>query len=221
MASTLLIAGCVALLVILALGVGLGIGLTRNKEDPVQNFSQQYSSKYCTPNDICWPNSTVWTENFQKSNTQLKERYISDYKTCTQQGSDAREISATGDGICMQYHNCRYEFCEVDSKIWNIPEYTVIAKTVQDIKNAIEFANEYNIPVTVKTTGHNYAGSSTGRGTLNIYMRDFEEGVTLKTNGEFSDSCGTNYAHTVKVGGGRVWEEVYGAVGREQFKKYS
>ena len=209
------------ILSILAIGlVGLGIGLSlkkSEKEDAIQTYRSSYTAKYCSPNNQCWPNATVWQVfgNTLSEGAILTEQFSNDYRTCERQGSDARKILNSGDGICMQYHNCKYEFCEVSQGTWNIPEYTVTVKKVGDIQAAINFANDHNIPVTIKTTGHNYAGSSTGRGTLNIYMKDFEEGTTMKTNSEFSDTCGGNFENTIEVGGGQIWEEVYKAVGSD------
>jgi FAD/FMN-containing dehydrogenase len=55
----------------------------------------------------------------------------------------------------MMLPNCTYQFCNVNGKRKsNRPAYTVMVMTEQDISVALQFANRYNIPVTVKTTGH-------------------------------------------------------------------
>ena len=97
------------------------------KEDDIQTYRSSYTAKYCSPNNKCWPNATVWQVfgNTLSEGAILTEQFSNDYRTCERQGSDARKILNSGDGICMQYHNCKYEFCEVSQGTWNIPEYTL------------------------------------------------------------------------------------------------
>jgi len=73
----------------------------------------------------------------------------------------------------MQAHHCSFEFCD-SSKDYNLPAYTVIVETEDDIQRTLQFANTYNIAVSVKTTGHSYSGSSTQRDSILIWMAYFE-----------------------------------------------
>ena len=73
----------------------------------------------------------------------------------------------------MHYHYCSKQFCLKDSPR-NISAYSVEALNVGDVQKAIAFANKHNIPVTVKTSGHSLAGSSTGKDSLLIWMHNFE-----------------------------------------------
>lgn len=60
-----------------------------------------------------------------------------------------------GEGVCTIPEQCQFQFCNWDGKrTWNLPAYTVDARTEGDIQQAFSFANRYNIPVTIKTTGH-------------------------------------------------------------------
>ncbi|MEO0686725.1 MAG: FAD-dependent oxidoreductase, partial [Cyanobacteria bacterium J06649_11] len=138
------------------------------------------------------------------------------YQLCVEQGTDSFNISTTGNGICMQYHDCSRQFCKKD-KPWNIPAYSVEALNVEDVQKSIAFANKHNLPVSVKTSGHNYAGSSTGKDSLLIWMYNFES--YLKTVNDvkknYMDTCGTKYPHVVKIGGGQSWGSVYKALGSD------
>ena len=172
--------------------------------------------EYCYRSDSCWPTQSQWKDlrdSLKGTTHQLEE---DDYKECIEQGGNSFNISAAGNGICMQYHDCSRQFCLKDSP-WNVPAYSVEALNVGDVQKAIAFANKHNIPVTVKTSGHNYAGSSTGKDSLLIWMHNFESYLQsvndVKRN--FTDTCGTKYSHAVKVGGGQVWDSVYRALGSD------
>lgn len=135
----------------------------------------------------------------------------SEYATCENvKPTDAAAWTLVGaaHGICMQYHSCSRKNCVLGSD-WDLPAYTVQAETVQDIKAAIEFAKAHDIPVSVKSTGHSYSGSSTMAGTLMIWMNKFEKHGAI---GPHTDTCGTTEPTTLKLGGGQPWFEAYSAV---------
>ena len=172
--------------------------------------------EYCSRSDSCWPTQSQWKDlgdSLKGTIHQLKE---DNYKECIEQGDNAFNISATGNGICMQYHDCSKQFC-IKNSPWNIPAYSVDALNVSDVQKAIAFANKHNLSVTVKTSGHNYAGASMGKDSLMIWMHNFESYLQsvndVKKN--FTDTCGTKYSHAVKVGGGQVWDSVYRALGSD------
>ena len=131
------------------------------------NVSFCSKKKYCEPNSICWPSPSEWDDFGKSLNGTLHQLSSGDYEQCEKQGENAFNISSTGNGICMQYHDCSRLFCQADNP-WNIPAYSVEAKSVQDVQMAISFANKHNIAVSIKTSGHSYAGSSMGASTLLI-----------------------------------------------------
>lgn len=173
---------------------------------------------YCLPsNSSCWPSQAQWSELKSKiSGGKLHD--ISDNseynKVCDASSLDpnaAYTLQDEGEGRCMQYHDCSKEKCD-DKASWNIPEYSVEASEENDIIEAIKFANEHNIQVVVKTTGHNYAGASMGDGALLIWMRHFKKyGDIIKAY----EKCSETYDAVLKVGGGQIWEEAYKAVGND------
>ena len=113
----------------------------------------------------------------------------------------------------MQYHDCSKVGCDKNAD-WDISEYAVEVREVEDIQLVVNFAREHRIPITVKTTGHSYAGSSTGKGSINIWTHNLNIRAEMLPENSFSDSCGTTtHPHTVKVGGGNQWKEVYRTVG--------
>ena len=173
---------------------------------------------YCLPsNSSCWPSQAQWDELKSKiSGGKLHD--ISDdsqySKVCDASSTDpkaAYTLEDKGEGRCMQYHDCSKKKCD-DGAGWNIPEYSVEASEENDIMEAIKFANQHNIQVVVKTTGHNYAGASMGDGALLIWMRHFKKYGEVK---KAHQKCGETYEAVLKVGGGQVWEEAYKVVGND------
>ena len=184
----------------------------------VVQISAKDSFDYCIPsNSSCWPSKDQWNELKSKiSSGKLHDISNDDEysKVCGASASDpgaAYTLENTGEGRCMQYHDCSKKKCD-EGAAWNIPEYSVEASEENDIIEAIKFANQHNIQVVVKTTGHNYAGASMGDGALLIWMRHFKKYGDIK---KAYEKCGETYDAVLKVGGGQVWEEAYKAVGND------
>lgn len=72
------------------------------------------------------------------------------------------------------------------------------------------FASEFDIEVTVKTTGHSYPGSSTAADSMLIWMANYPKDGTITTS--YADSCGTTTDAVVGIGGGETWNDVIEAV---------
>ncbi|MGL4523825.1 MAG: FAD-binding oxidoreductase [Bacilli bacterium] len=90
---------------------------------------------------------------------------------------------------------------------WNrsqqyFPRIIVYCYTNHDVSNAVCYARYYNIPLRIRSGGHNYEGYSTGNQTLIV---DVSAMNTLVYN-EFS--------HSVTVGAGATNGDVYGFLGK-------
>jgi len=120
----------------------------------------------------------------------------------------------------MQTHNCNSEYCNSDNA-WNLPAYSVRAETLEDIQRTLEFCNLHNIAVSVKTSGHNYSGSSTAKDSVLIWLAHYEKHGDILTDQDvngFTDSCGTEYIYStdidiIKIGAGATWGDVYNFAG--------
>jgi hypothetical protein len=118
-----------------------------------------------------------------------------------QKGSD--ELAASANGICMQTYYCGWEFCEPsnDPEHYNLPSVTIDVRTESDISelfkyihvNKVKIAsserhhnrndeNSQYSSVAVKTSGHSYQGSSTGKNSLLIWMYHFQKDEKVKTS---------------------------------------
>jgi len=167
------------------------------------------TSTYCIPSQDCWPAAPLWQTFGDGLNGKLTPLQTTNYQKCVEQGDNAFNISATAEGMCMQYHDCSKKFCNATNTEWTVPAYSVEAKNVNDVIKTFEFANQHNILVTVKTSGHSYSGSSMGKDSILIWMYSFTKYLDIKEN--YKDSCEEKVHSTViKVGGGQTWGEVYG-----------
>ncbi|RWA09890.1 hypothetical protein EKO27_g5203 [Xylaria grammica] len=89
----------------------------------------------------------------------------------------------------------------------NYASYSINVSSIEDIKAGIRFANTKNVRLTVKNTGHDLLGKSTGAGALSLWMHN------LKAI-QFFDEChhGSKYAGPcVKLGAGVIFDEVIAA----------
>ncbi|XP_066931256.1 uncharacterized protein [Clytia hemisphaerica] len=163
---------------------------------------------YCTPkNRNCWPNSETWQRLLgDRLDGKLHKFAPSILEKCSDISS-SDSLSKAADGACMQIPDCSKRFC-LANETSNLPSYSVEAKTTQDVIYAIQFANKFNIAITVKTTGHSFSGSSFGRDTLLIWMRNFQKFGQISN--DFCDSCGKVHPASIKMGGGQTWREIYG-----------
>ncbi|CAG8903246.1 unnamed protein product [Penicillium egyptiacum] len=93
--------------------------------------------------------------------------------------------------------------------IGGLPQYIVNATTEQHIATAMKWASDRNIRITVKGTGHDLGGRSTGAYALSIWTHNFKH-IERKSNWRLP---GTNTtADVVVCGSGNNWGSVYTAV---------
>lgn len=123
-------------------------------------------------------------------------------------------------GICLYNMNCFTKGClnipeygYTDGLEPNVPSYAVTAADVDDIVTALMFANKHDIIVTVRVHGHSYTESSSGSGTLLIWMHNFTKYGDIEHN--FVDACGQDHGPSLKIGGGQTWTEAYYAAGEQ------
>ena len=93
------------------------------------------------------------------------------------------------------------------SKPCTIGNYVVYAVNVskpEHVSEALKFANEHNIRVVIRNTGHDYQGKSTGAGALGIWMHSLKS-IDFHS---YSDSHYSGPAVTLGAGvqGGEIYE---------------
>ena len=57
----------------------------------------------------------------------------------------------------------------------NLPSYVTFPRSVSDMVKVVKYADANNIPISVKTSGHSYTGSSTQKNSILINLNKFPE----------------------------------------------
>ena len=73
----------------------------------------------------------------------------------------------------MKTVECAHEFCDPLHHGYNLPAYSLDARSETDIIQAMSFASSNGLKVSVKTTGYSLQGSSTMNDSFLIYMNNF------------------------------------------------
>lgn len=90
----------------------------------------------------------------------------------------------------------------------NLAQYAINVSDASAIKAGIQFAQEKNIRLTIKNTGHDYLGRSTGKGSLALWTHNLKELTFLNyTSASYTGSA-------VRVGAGVEGMEVTKAASR-------
>lgn len=91
------------------------------------------------------------------------------------------------------------------------PAYVIDVRTEDDILASINFANEHDIQLTVKSMGHSAVGASTACGSLLLWLSNYPNDNTVKTN--YQDSCGDSIDAVVAVAAGSNFVSIAEAIG--------
>ncbi|KAF2449794.1 FAD-binding domain-containing protein [Karstenula rhodostoma CBS 690.94] len=87
----------------------------------------------------------------------------------------------------------------------NYVEYAINVTNADDVKTGLLFAQENNIRIVIKNTGHDYSGKSTGKGGLGLWMHN------LKDIGFFNYTSYGYSGPAVKMGAGVQGSEAFAA----------
>lgn len=88
-------------------------------------------------------------------------------------------------------------------------QYAVNVSSAADVSAGIKFANDRNIRLVIRNTGHDYNGKSTGAGALGLWMHNLKD-IEIK---DWSDKHYTGKA--IKMGAGVQGGEAYKAADAE------
>eukprot|EP00121_Abeoforma_whisleri_P012349 Awhi_evm1s11395 len=190
--------------------LSLGLAIASLSSVAVQG-SKTDGFPYCQPSEGCWPNDRQFQKLEKKLNRPLIYTAQVDYDVCRTAGDDGTLLASLGNGTCMQQHDCSKKFCNALEES-NQPFAVVDALNNKDVKRALRFASRYNIMVTIKSSGHSYSGSSTGKNSLLIWLHNFEKEISIV---EDFDSCGVVTEKSLKVSAGTTWLEAYQAAGND------
>ena len=200
--------------------------------DPYTSSSVQYNEL----TSVEWPGTGEWLD-LSRSLSTFSELYgpfqSSSYdELCTSDKdvdtSDPFQVAVANEGLCMQYPSCANLYCLKDNNDHdhgldgssdknnneqkkNLPAYVLMAKTEDDIVKGMQFANEHNMQVTVKSSGHSVSGASTGQNSLLIWLAKFPVDKTIQN--DYQDSCKDGTLHDViGVAAGQNFKSIAEAV---------
>lgn len=130
-------------------------------EEYVYNYDEVVGIEYAKPGTENWPSDEVWESGLRDllspgasliDNSFVNNKVAYDFLCLGLEGYD---MLKEGNGVCMIDEDCKFRFCGRDGNgVFNLPAYTVDPRSVQDIQAAVRFANQHNIQVSVKNTGH-------------------------------------------------------------------
>lgn len=85
-------------------------------------------------------------------------------------------------------------------------KYAIGAKNAQDVSEAVKFAAKHDLKVVVKSGGHDYLGRSQAPDSFLIWTHHMRDIAFNQANNDLT-TC--NKSHTISVGAGARWGEVY------------
>lgn len=153
-----------------------------------------------------WPSTGEWLgllRSLSEPADVFGPFYPEDYeKVCSAEEidlTDAFSVAKEGQGLCMQNPVCANRFCLEDSDLFdNLPVHILDARSEIDIIKGNEFANRFNIPISVKSSGHSMSGESTLSDSLMIWLANYPKDNSIKFN--YTDSCHDGAIHSTVIG---------------------
>ena len=110
---------------------------------PATGTCQQECDNRCYPGSSCWPSFYEELELFK---------------------------NIKGDILSSYDENYRKEVLPDNTRFTELPFFVVMAETVNDVIYAVNFANKYNMKITIRSSGHDYIGRNTWHGSLQINL---------------------------------------------------
>ncbi|KAI1812807.1 FAD/FMN-containing isoamyl alcohol oxidase-like protein MreA [Poronia punctata] len=85
----------------------------------------------------------------------------------------------------------------------NLAQYAINVSSARDVMAGLKFAQERNLRLTIKNTGHDFLGRSTGKGSLALWMHNLKETTFLRYSSDFYTGS------AVRLGAGVEYGDVY------------
>ncbi|KAL6238482.1 hypothetical protein BDW75DRAFT_247230 [Aspergillus navahoensis] len=157
------------------------------------------------PSDTQWPS----TEQWQQLNDSVNGRLIRG-KPLASPCHGEKYNGSTCSFLQASWTNpppyCS-PFLSRDSpcSLGNIASYAINVSSVQDVVAGLAFAQENNIRLSIKNTGHDFLGRSAGAGSLALWMHNLKGILVLNYTGPGSSYSGP----AIKMGAGVQGFEAY------------
>ncbi|KIK63617.1 hypothetical protein GYMLUDRAFT_221811 [Collybiopsis luxurians FD-317 M1] len=124
---------------------------------------------------------------------------VSQWETC----------QATGEQCLLDYTNTS-NLAPVtpprECRLGSIPPYFIDVRSETDVQVAFEFSKNFQVPLVIKNTGHDYKGRSSAPGSLALWTHNLKD---ISYDSEFvPEGCSTPSAG-VTLGAGVQWKDAY------------
>ncbi|KAH3874248.1 uncharacterized protein LOC127869190 [Dreissena polymorpha] len=130
---------------------------------------------YCYPGQSCWPS---WHEELVFAN------------------------SLDGDSLLPTSEAYANYTIMINTRVTKYPYVIVLAQSLSDVIKCVKFANRFNIRLTIRSSGHDYIGRSTGDGTLQINLSKMQGLVFDLTSSRHADG-------ELTAQSGNTWIRIY------------
>ncbi|KAH8648508.1 putative FAD-dependent isoamyl alcohol oxidase [Xylariales sp. PMI_506] len=192
-------------------------------------------STFCRniPGDPEWPSSTAWDKLNQTVGGRLAatvplaivchQQPFDNFNQdeCDALQSEWLEVQTYVDNPVevmdgyIQNQTCDpFTSASIPCLLGNRPAYSINVSSADDVVAGLRFAEDYNIRLVVKNTGHDFLGKSTGKGSLALWTHNLKDIDIISTY-----SGDSNYTSTaVKIGAGVEAAEAYLALGRQGYR---
>ncbi|KAK5089704.1 hypothetical protein LTR70_007560 [Exophiala xenobiotica] len=202
---------------------------------PLCSAVPQRGRQRCTAVDTCWPSIDIWNE-FNSSiagrliatrpsaavchaedydevacSTAKQNWTVSDWRT-EQPGAYTGMLWEYGPVAQCFINTTREAACQQGY----VPRYSVNASSIDDIQQAIHFADEHDLLLAIKNTGHDHLGRSSGGDGLSIWTHHLKG---MEWHDDFMPTNGPGNAQgypAVTLQAGEQWIDVYGAAAKQQ-----
>ncbi|KAI0457467.1 hypothetical protein F5B21DRAFT_521315 [Xylaria acuta] len=103
---------------------------------------------------------------------------------------------------------------EKPCELGNYARYSINVSTVSHVQAGIRFAREKKIRLTIKNTGHDLLGKSTGKGALSLWTHHMNTITFI----DHYDGTGKYHGPAVRLGAGVLTSEVFAAADKSGFR---
>ncbi|KAJ5966459.1 hypothetical protein N7481_013173 [Penicillium waksmanii] len=189
----------------------------------------------CAYGDDCWPSDNTWKlfndtiggrliRSVPSAAVCHAERYNANQCAIAKSGwlDSFWKTNQTGGYAAMLWEMGESGKCFVDTPVGApcdqgiVPYYSVGAQDIEDIQASVKFANEKDLYLVTKNTGHDHLGRSSGKGGLSIWTHNLK-GI------EWHDSFIPQEAPVdasgmpaVTLQAGEQWFDVYQAAAKKE-----
>jgi hypothetical protein len=188
----------------------------------------------CTPDQKCWPNQQEWQQLNQtlggrlhqtiplgapcyKTSTYFDQDYCSSIRSTYNSSLD--RVSHYGQTFWQNWEACGISGCSLLSSnpaeqlyptcsLGSLATYYIDVRKASDISSTLGFSEDHNLRISIKNTGHDFAGRSVGPNTLAIWTQNMKE-MSFHKNFTASNCPMANGHNIGELGAGVVAGEAY------------